>query len=146
MIINLIAAFLAVLSFALLFNVSKENVLLCGLTGSIGWLFFEVSGSAYSLVAASFISSVVITAVSRIFANIKKTPVTVFLISGIIPLVPGAGIYYTMINIINNQYTKAAVKGIETFKVAGAIAIGIMLVFSLPRWLFSFDKSLINKK
>ena len=58
--------------------------------------------------------------------------VTVFLLSGIFPLVPGAGIYYTAYYFIQGNNALALSNGISTFKVAVALAIGISLVLSVP--------------
>ena len=59
------------------------------------------------------------------FAITQKTPVTVFLLTGIFPLVPGAGIYYTAYYFIQNKNAMALANGISTFKIAVALASGI---------------------
>lgn len=147
MITQIIAAFFATLSFSVLFNVDKKELVLCGLTGSVGWLFYSIAlQNNFSMITSTFIFSVVITSMSRFLANIRKTPITVFLISGIIPLVPGAGVYYTMYNIMSGQNTDAMLKGIETLKTAGAIAIGIIVILSLPMRLFILPKIKKNNK
>ena len=73
---------------------------------------------------------------SRMMTVKMKCPITIFLISGIIPLVPGAGIYYTAYYLVTNQYMKAAEKGIESVKIAFAIVLGIIFIVSIPRELF----------
>ena len=78
---------------------------------------------------------------SRIFAVRRKTPVTVFLICGIFPLVPGAGIYYTAYNFIIGNNQMAVAKGVETIKIAVAIALAVVFTFSLPTPVFRFAKS-----
>lgn len=147
MILQIIAAFFATLSFSVLFNVDKKDLVLCGLTGSVGWLFYNIAlENNLSIISSTFVFSVIITSMSRFLANIRKTPITVFLISGIIPLVPGAGVYYTMYNILNGQNSDAMLKGIETLKIAGAIAIGIIVILSLPIKFFTLPKiKKINK-
>ena len=67
-----------------------------------------------------------------IFAIVLKTPVTIFLLAGIFPLVPGAGIYYTAYYFIQGNNALALANGISTFKIAVALAIGIALVLGLP--------------
>ena len=57
---------------------------------------------------------------------------TIFLLPGIFPLVPGAGIYYTAYYFLQGEQELFASKGGETFKVALALALGIALVCSLP--------------
>ena len=73
-----------------------------------------------------------VTLLTRVFAITLKMPVTVFLLSGIFPLVPGAGIYYTAYYFIQGNNALALSNGISTFKVAVALAIGITLVLSVP--------------
>ena len=62
---------------------------------------------------------------------------TVFLITGIFPLVPGAGIYYTGYHLFMSDNSLALDKGLETIKIAVAIALGIGIVLSLPPFLFA---------
>lgn len=143
MMLEVLVAFIATIAFSVLFNVSKKEYFFCGITGALGWLFYSIIFNKYpSVVLASFIASFVLTCASRIFAVYRKAPVTIFLICGIFPLVPGAGIYYTAYNIIIGDNLLALNKGIETAKIAVAIALGILVVFSLP---YSFFK-LFNKK
>ena len=67
-----------------------------------------------------------------LFAILLKTPVTVFLLTGIFPLVPGAGIYYTAYYFIQGENALSLANGISTFKVAVSLAVGIALVLGLP--------------
>ena len=47
-------------------------------------------------------------------------------------MVPGAGIYYTGYHVFMSDNTLALAKGMETIKIAVAIALGIGIVLSLP--------------
>ena len=146
MIIQVIVTFIATVAFAVLFNVPKKHYIFCGITGALGWLCYLLLFNIYpSVVLSSFIAAFTLTCISRIFAVYRKTPVTIFLICGIFPLVPGAGIYYTAYNIIMGNNTLALSKGIETAKIAVAIAFGILIVFSLPYSVFKiFNKKKFN--
>lgn len=134
--------------FSVIFNAPKSEISLCGLTGGIGWIIYKIFiNYSYGIATATFFSAVVITILSRILANLRKTPITVFLISGIIPLVPGATIYYTLYNIVLSNNYLAALKGLETLKTAGAIAVAVIIVLSLPRYFFTFgNKNYFDKK
>lgn len=142
MITQVIVAFVATIAFSVLFNVPKNQYIFCGVTGALGWLCYLIIFDIYpSVVLSSFVASCTLTFASRIFSVCRKTPVTIFLICGIFPLVPGAGIYYTAYNIIMGDNALALSKGIETAKIAVAIALGILIVFSLPISLFKiFNK------
>lgn len=138
MAVQLAVAFLATISFSILFHVPKKEYLFCGVTGAFGWLcYLLVYSFSNSVIWASFTAAVLLALVSRVFAVYRKMPITVFLICGIFPLVPGAGIYYTAYHFIMNENALALTKGMETIKIAVAIALGIVLVFSLP---YSFFK------
>ena len=69
------------------------------------------------------------------FARLYKTPATVFLIIGIVPLVPGGGIYYTMDALLDGEMDLFLRRGLETAAYAGAIAVGCSLVSSMARIL-----------
>ncbi|NLM13296.1 MAG: threonine/serine exporter [Epulopiscium sp.] len=133
MILQTISAFFATFFFAVLFNISKKQLLFCGGIGAFGWfiylLFVKLTGS---VVLANFISALGISLISRIFSIIRKVPVTVFLISGIITLVPGAGMYRTMYAMLSQNFEETAFYGAQTLQVAGVIAITIIFTSSLP--------------
>ena len=52
---------------------------------------------------------------------------------GILPLVPGGGIYYTMEYCVSGQTSQFIETGIHTFAIAGALAVGVLIVSSLVR-------------
>lgn len=121
------------LSFAILFACPRRSLPYCGLVGAVGWVVYELAVMlGADAAAASLLAVIPLTALTRILAILLKTPVTVFLLSGIFPLVPGAGIYYTAYYFIFGFSGMMVQKGIETVKVAVAIALSITLVLSLP--------------
>ena len=121
------------LSFAVLFASPKRTLPYCGLVGAMGWFIYELAVLfGLESFAASLLAVIPLTLLARIFAIVLKTPVTIFLLAGIFPLVPGAGIYYTAYYFIQGSNALALSNGISTFKVAVALAIGITLVLSVP--------------
>ena len=121
------------LSFAILFACPRKSLPFCGLVGAVGWLVYELAVMlGTDSAAASLLAVIPLTILTRVFAILLKAPVTVFLLSGIFPLVPGAGIYYTAYYFIQGNNALALSNGISTFKVAVALAVGISLVLSVP--------------
>ena len=121
------------LSFAILFACPRKSLPFCGLVGAVGWLVYELAVMlGTDSAAASLLAVIPLTILTRVFAILLKTPVTVFLLSGIFPLVPGAGIYYTAYYFIQGNNALALSNGISTFKVAVTLAVGISLVLSVP--------------
>ena len=89
-------AFASTIAFAHHLSHPLPEYFFCGITGGIGWLvYLFCTGMGLGVVTASFFATVALAWFSRIFAFRRKAPVTIFLITGIFPLVPGAGIYYT---------------------------------------------------
>ena len=121
------------LSFAVLFGCPRKSLPFCGLVGAVGRLGFELAVLLGAVCAAASLLAVIpLTILTRVFAIVLKMPVTVFLLSGIFPLVPGAGIYYTAYYFIQGENALSLANGISTFKVAVALAVGIALVLGLP--------------
>ncbi|MEG0167844.1 MAG: threonine/serine exporter family protein [Ruthenibacterium sp.] len=136
-IIQCAVAFAATWAFALLYHVPKKEYICCGITGAAGWgCYIACRDLQPSVVIATFFAVIVLALMSRIFAVARQCPATIFLISGIFPLVPGAGIYYTAYYFIMGDNALSAAKGVETFKIAVAIALGIAAVLALPGGVF----------
>ena len=115
------------LSFAILFACPRRCLPYCALVGAVGWLWYELlTLLGADAATASLLAVIPLTILTRVFAITQKTPVTVFLLTGIFPLVPGAGIYYTAYYFIQNENAMALAKGISTFKIAVALAIGVI--------------------
>ena len=83
------------------------------------------------------VGSFLLTTFSRILAAKRKNPVTIYIIAGIFPLVPGAGIYYTSYYLITNNIDTFATYGLSTLKTAGAIVMGIILGMAFPQSWFN---------
>lgn len=130
--------------FSVLFNAPRKSLLLGGITGGIGWIIFSLV-KGQSAIFASFIASIVIGLLGEVFARIQKKPVTIFIIPGIVPIVPGYGLYLTMVYLINDKYYSAVQTGTEAVFTAGAISIGIVIVSSTSRLLKVLKKRKRNR-
>ena len=131
-----LAACVGTVAFALLFQVPKKYYVLCGLIGGCGWVCYELLLLSCGAPVATFFANVAVVFLSRLCAVRQRCPVTVFLVSGIFPLVPGAGVYWTAYYIVTNELEQAGERGFLTLKVAVAIVLSILLVFELPQGLF----------
>ncbi len=131
-------AFLACAGFCIVFEIRKPLfILLSCVTGAVGWLVFLLLADIGSDVVRYLLATIVVSVLSEIFARILKAPATIFLVIGIVPLVPGGGLYYAMDALINGDYALFAQKGIETAACAGAIAAGVSVVTSIARMVAS---------
>ena len=133
LLVQLAAAFGATVGFAVLVNAPPREFVWAGVTGAVGWgCYWLYLQWQPSVAVASLLASLMLALLSRVFSVVRRCPATVFLISGIFALVPGAGIYYTAYYFIMGDNAMAVAKGVETFKIAVALAVGIVLVLALP--------------
>lgn len=140
MILQSFGAAITFFFFAIMLDTPRKYLFIEGCIGGIGWFIYLLSDSVLHCggVLASFLSVLVTATISHIFARKFKTPVTMFLVSGILPTVPGAGMYkipYYMI-VRNSEMTNHHF--VETIEAAGAIAFAIFIVDSVVR--LAFDK------
>ena len=132
-------AFVASTAFAVLFNIHGFGLIICGLGGALGWLVYLLAAPYWnSPVAQSFFAALAISAYSELMSRIRKCPVTGYLIIAFFPLVPGGGIYYTMRYCMAGNKEMFYAKAMETFGIAGALALGVLLVSSVFRLVISY--------
>jgi len=141
MIIEVVSAFIASLAFGIIFNIKNRNLFFAALCGALGWFVYKLSlNNGFSDTLSLFLASISLSAYSEVFARILKTPVTTFIIVALIPLVPGGGMYYTMLEAITGNIMTSLEIGIETIASAGVLAIGIILVSSITRTIVKYKK------
>lgn len=137
-ILQVIASGIGIWCFAITFNAPKKEYLYCAINGALSWMMYLIFGwLGCGVTLACIGASFAITIFARVFSALRKHPVTVYLISAIFPLVPGAAIYYTAYYLIMDDFTMAGAKGLEAFKMAGGIALGIMFGFGIPQSIFN---------
>ena len=110
-IIQVLASFVGSFGFAVLYNLRGKKLCMAGISGMVSWIAYLI--------------------VWNEMARILKNPVTVFLITGIIPLVPGGNLYYTMNYVLAKQWHLFYLYGQKTLLIAVAVAAGIMTASSV---------------
>ena len=134
-------AFFATISFAIYFKSPIKAILPSGLIGAISWsLYFIVLNELDDKILGILLAAFIVGISGEALAVKLKKPATIFITTGIISFVPGAGMYYTMSNIVDKDFTKAINFGTETFFIAAAIAIGIISSTVLSRLVKRFKK------
>lgn len=147
MIVQLLVAVISTLAFAVLFHVPRQEYLYCAVNGGLGWMVYKFClGCGIGVPVSSLWATLTLTLVARVLSALRKMPSTVFLLAGIFTLVPGSGVYYTAYYLIMNELSKCTAKGIETFKIAGAIVLGIIFGLALPQSWFNRLGRLTDKK
>lgn len=137
-IVPIISSFVATFGFALFYNIRGRNILIASLGGAFSWLVYLVCQQyTASLVLPYFVSGATIALYAELMAYIFKSPATVYLILGIIPLVPGLTIFRTMESCLFGDISAFAEGLVRTIKIGGAIALGLIFMSTFFRLLRS---------
>ena len=139
LVVQTLAAFVGTLAFADLFGVPRAQYITAGITGAVGWCLYLVLVrlAGVSPVVAIILSSVLICILARVAAIAQKCPAQVFLLCGIFPLVPGAGIFWCTYYLVSGQLAESLTTGFGAVKAAVAIVLGIIVAMELPQRIFS---------
>ncbi len=137
-IIPILMASIGSVAFGMFFGIYTKKLVFSALGGALTWGVYLIAmefGVAepicYALAAAAG------TLFAEILARLIKTPVTVFIITSIIPLVPGGSLYYTMLGLLQGNQEVFLLKGSYTLSAAGAMALGIFSATMLFKLFFS---------
>ena len=127
----------ATVGFGVFFNSPVQALAPAGITGGLGWcIYIVLMRLSSSAIFANFVAAIFVSWVSEYLARKMKHPAILFVIPGIIPLVPGIGLYNTMLYLVQGDYTLAISTGADTLFISGAISLGVLVITSLSRTLF----------
>ena len=121
-------AALGCVGFSILFNIHGPGTVLCTIGGALAWLVYCVAGKlGCSDIVCYFWSALFASVYSETMARVRKYPAISYLVVSIFPLIPGAGVYYTMNYAVLGQMEAFAQQGMHTAAIAGIMAVGILL-------------------
>ncbi|MEE0928995.1 MAG: threonine/serine exporter family protein [Acutalibacteraceae bacterium] len=132
--IQIFTGFIGSCGFALLYNIRGIRFWFAGLGGLLSWSFYLTLNTFIpNEFLCYFIVAVLISVYAEIMARFLKTPTTTFIMTSLIPLVPGSALYYTMTHAFSGNVQGFIEKGIQTVGLAGALAAGIITVAGFMR-------------
>ena len=134
--LQILAGFAGSFGFAILFNIRGKRLFAAAMGGLLSWLLFVLLNKwiknevvAYFLVASS------LSIYAEIMARVLKSPTTTFIITSLIPMIPGGSLYYTMVSVFQTNQDDFLQKASHTLQLAGALALGIVAVTTFARLL-----------
>ena len=129
-----VAVFVGCCGFCILFNVHGRGLVLCIIGGAAAWMVYLLCGAlGCDVYAANLFAAVFAALYAEIMARVRKCPATPYLVIATIPMLPGAGVYYTMSLGLEGSMMASVAKGLQTIGVAGSLAVGILLVSTVFR-------------
>ena len=127
--LQVIVGALGSFGFGILFHIRGKRLLAATIGGFIAWGLFLLLGFAFSdEIIRYFIVSLVTSLYCEVMARLLKTPTTTFIMTALVPLIPGSGLYYTMTNAFSGKSEDFLSRGIKTLSLAVALALGVIVV------------------
>ncbi len=126
----------ATAAFALLFGLHSVDILLAALGAAVGRAVYQIFPAGSSEAIASFFAALAAGLYSETAGWFRRRPATAYMIASIIPLVPGGGMYYTMLRTFEGDPSGAIEEGLTTLMVAFALAVGLAISNAAGRLVF----------
>ena len=124
-----LGCFIGCIGFSIYFNIHDFGILICAFGGVLTFAtYLTAQELGVGVIYANLIGGIVASVYAELMARLRHFPAISYLVVSLFPLLPGAGIYYTMAYAVQNEMTSFAAKGYQTAAIAGALALGILLV------------------
>lgn len=128
-IIQVLMSVVAAVGFSLIFNIHGAKLFITAVGGALTWGSYLL---AYEFTGEIFISCLIATIISMVFAEIMariaKTPTIILLVPMLIPMIPGGDLYRMMSNLVMSDSVLTRLYGQQLLMEVGGIAFGIILV------------------
>ena len=132
--IQILTATVGSLGFGLLFNIRGKRLIAVAVGGGVGWaLYLMFFALTESLGFSYFLVSIMVSLYSEVMARIYKAPAIIFISPSLIPLVPGASLYYTMSHALSSNSESFLSSALTTITAAAALSVGIIVATILTK-------------
>lgn len=139
--IQCVFAMVACLGFVIVFNIHGYGNLLCVLGGGLTWaVYCLVQHWGGTELLCYFLATVFASVYAEVMARMRKYPAISYLITSLLPLIPGAGVYYSAQQAMQGDSAGFVSHSAHTLAIAGVMAVGILLVVSATRLLTQHKK------
>ena len=147
LLVNFFFSFLATVGFSIFFNSPRKSLIPAGIIGGIGWTVYMILFNfSQNPILSNFFSATLISLISEILARRMKFPAIIFVIPGILPLIPGLGLYNTMLSLVEGNYSNAISVGTNALFVSASISMGVLLITSLVKTYYIIRRKIRSKK
>lgn len=145
LILSFLYALMATLGFSIIFHVPLRHFPAVALIGASGWAIYQICVAfGVSTAIACFLSSFAVGLFSDLASRFFKDAATIFIIPGILCLVPGSGIYNAMLQLVNGNLKEGAMVCGQTLAMAGSIALGLLVVGAVIRIIVAIARRAVN--
>lgn len=133
--LTFISSFLTSFGFAFIYDAPKRLFWQAGVCGGLGYLVYYMSNSLLHIdsIYASLFGSFVLGVTCHLMARLYKSPVILFMVPGIIPLVPGSIFFKGAQKLLTLEFNEASDIFVRATLIAGAIAVGLLFSNQLAK-------------
>ena len=136
--VQVVAAGVAAVLYASATSVPRRSLLPAGLVGASGWaVLLLLHHVGASLIASTAIAAVLVGAAGNVLAGRQRTHPFLFVVPGMMPLVPGLTLYQGMLDLFTGNGLAAAtlLRAVALgLAIAAGVTLGNMAIRPLRRW------------
>ncbi|MDR3053223.1 MAG: threonine/serine exporter family protein [Coriobacteriales bacterium] len=137
---------LGTLGISLVVNIPRRYLVPASLISACGYLTItQLLLMGIPHILACFVAACVVALIAEILTHITKEAASLFIVPAIFPLVPGVGLYNTMMSLLRDDLSAAGETGVEAIFIAGSIAVALLVVISLTRVLSAIYNGIFHK-
>ena len=125
-------SYIVCIFYGILFNVRGYILFTAAFGGALARIVLDNTDN-FGLMVNFFIASLAVSIYGEFMARLSKVPVMIYTIIGILPIIPGRGIYKAMATLYQGDTESFTSYGLSTLEIVGAMVLGIMLTSSVVR-------------
>ena len=136
LLIAFVSSFIASFGFCFVYEVHGRVIFPASIGGAVTWLTYVITRElGIGQFLPYFYGAVALSIYAEVMSRVYKSPATVFLIIGLLPLVPGSGIYNTMLAFVEGDIDRFVQHGTQTLGISGVLALALLAVSSVVRFV-----------
>jgi len=144
--VQILTSGLGSIGFALYFLAKTDKLPLALLGGAMAWAVYLLVYHFYpSVFAASAVAAAAVSIYSEWMARVVKAPSNVFMITALIPLLPGSYLYYAIAGLLSGDMLQFNAYGAKTLSatlgIEGGILIASFAFMHILAWKKRFKES-----
>ena len=145
--IQMLSAVVGTIGFAFLFRVRLCHFPYVALGALLTYfVYYTLEQLGWNLLLLTFLAACVGALYSEILARIRRAPAIVYLLSSMIPIIPGGSLYRAMNGLINKNYDSLFTNLGGTLNVSLGMAGGIVAVSVLMAIYVGLMEAIKNKR
>ena len=138
---HILGATVCTIGLVLMYNLEKRSTVFAVFGAMMACSIFEFyvfyNGNVF---VGALLSALAVAFYGDIMAHVLKTPTTVLLIPGIVPMVPGGLLFNTMLSVLDQNRENAGTYGTKALLIALGLTVGIISATFIFRTFWSIVK------